>query len=404
MKKIILAHPYRHHSYYTLAGIQNYSKTAYGCYGYYKCDDIIDRIVEKSTFSSKLKGYRSSLIDETRIILNPMIKIDFLLAKAEKKYATSYLRKFDLFAKKKVKDFDFLHVLQDYCNETIREAYRLNMPIIYEQIQPFDLAQVEWITREVEEAGFQKSYIGNRFPQKKLEMQFENLEMSTAIVCASMATKNSLKGITDKPVYTFPYGADLLSCDKQKLAEINLRRSVAKQIKVLYVGTINLIKGVRYIIAAARKLEKEPIEFTFVGKTFLDEDKKLIEDIRSLNNCNYINNVPHSEINALYQSHDIFVFQGLCEGFGMVTLEAMSNGLPCVVSEGGCGIVTDGEDGFINPNCDTESIVNNLMKLCSDRELLIRMGTAAHNNVERYTWQRFSDSIENLYIDEFGDK
>lgn len=86
----------------------------------------------------------------------------------------------------------------------------------------------------------------------------------------------------------------------------------------------------------------------------------------------------------------------------MVSLEAMSNGLPCLLSEGGRGIISENIDGFINPNCNTEILVENLWKLESNRKLLNRMGENARKHVLNYTWQRFSDNIKSVYQNEFG--
>ena len=131
------------------------------------------------------------------------------------------------------------------------------------------------------------------------------------------------------------------------------------------------------------------------------EDNRLVEMIEKLSNCTYIKSIPHTEMNSLYKEHDIFVFQGLCEGFGMVTLEAMANGLPCMVSTGGRGIITDGKDGFINDNGDVEKLTENLRELLRDRDKLILMGMEAKKSAQLCTWEGFSNNIANVYRNSF---
>jgi len=152
-----------------------------------------------------------------------------------------------------------------------------------------------------------------------------------------------------------------------------------------------------------KALERDScFEFTIVGKMNSEEDKVLVERIKRLSNCRYIESIPHPEIDRLYQEHDIFLFQGLCEGFGMVSLEAMSNGCPCLVAEGSAGVVAHGEDGFINKNNDVESVLKNLWTLYEDRELLVRMSKRAIENSSKYSWEAYETNIKKLYEQEFG--
>ena len=56
----------------------------------------------------------------------------------------------------------------------------------------------------------------------------------------------------------------------------------------------------------------------------------------------------HDILAQYYQDSDVFVFPTLGEGFGMVVLEAMSCGLPVIITDiaGGNDAITDGVDGF----------------------------------------------------------
>lgn len=394
MKKALLVHPLRHHSYYSLKGMQNYIQNGYGFYGYYNKNDFIDLSV-KLICASKLQGYSADFLDNKFIITNSKCKIGFLMAKSNPKYINEYLEFFDRNAAKKVKEYQILHVLQDYCNSTIREAIKSGIPYVYEQIQPFDFAQIECLKREIEIAGFPKSYIENRFPKEKTEKQLENLEYATAIIAASATTEKSLVGYTNKPIYTFPYGASFSGISKVNYIRRNKQES--KTLQALYVGSISLIKGVHYLISLAKKLESVPIHFTFVGNPVVEEDQRLVKEILKLKNSTYIKEIPHTQIGTVYQKNDVFLFQGLCEGFGMVTLEAMAYGLPCLVSVGGRGVVENGVTGYINCNGDVESLVNNLLQLYNDREKLYEMGSTAIKAVKKYSWEKFSNNIANTY-------
>lgn len=401
MKKVLLVHPLRHHAYHSLKGIVDYSAYSKGFFGYYNKGDLLDVFVNKSPFSVKLSGYSADDYLSKSIITDPNCKIRFLIAKGNGKFMGAYLKYFDEIASKEVRKYDTIHVLQDYCNSTIRSAISQGIPYVYEQIQPFDYAQIEYLEAEIEKVGFPKSYINNRFPQQKIERQLENLEHATAVVSASKATELSIKKYVNNPIFTFPYGANV-NIIESKEVDIVTPKHASNRLKVLYVGNISLIKGVHYIIDAAVKLSSYPIDFTFVGKPASAEDLKLVNKIKKMGNCTYIESIPHAEINYIYQHNDVFIFQGLCEGFGMVSLEAMSNGLPCIVSEGGCGIIKDSVSGFINKNGDVESIINRLIIFLENRDLLCSMSINAINEASKCTWDVFSANITRVYQEMIG--
>jgi len=74
---------------------------------------------------------------------------------------------------------------------------------------------------------------------------------------------------------------------------------------------------------------------------------------------------------------DVLVFPTLSDGFGLVQLEAMAQGLP-VIATSACGeVVRDGWDGFVVPPGDVESLVEALRRLRREPDLYAAMSQAA---------------------------
>lgn len=277
-------------------------------------------------------GWCDDRIDSGRIIISPAMKARFLMAKISKNYAKKYALKFDKWAQGKMVGYDVLHVIQDYCNGCIRKAYADGKPIIYEQITAFSYSVKEIIREEIEQTGFPANYCESWYTEEKIEAQLENLDYAKCVITASQVSNRSLEGYTEKKVYVIPYGANKDRCSEATVQMLSERKRNCEKIKILYVGQIYLLKGIRCLINVMEALEKDScFEFTVVGKMNSEEDQVLVERIRGLSNCTYIESIPHPEMDRLYKNHDIFLFQGLCEGFGMVSLEAMSNRLPCLV-------------------------------------------------------------------------
>jgi glycosyltransferase involved in cell wall biosynthesis len=95
--------------------------------------------------------------------------------------------------------------------------------------------------------------------------------------------------------------------------------------------------------------------------------------------------------------HDIFIFPSLFEGFGLVILEAMSQGLPVITTPntGGPMIIKDGKDGFIVPIRDSQAIVDRVVKLAHDRERLSAMSLAAVRRAIALSWSKYEDTLSN---------
>ena len=93
---------------------------------------------------------------------------------------------------------------------------------------------------------------------------------------------------------------------------------------------------------------------------------------------------------------DIFVFPTLNEAFGLVLLEAMEYGIPCVgTNEGGIkDIIDDGHTGFIVPKGDVQAFVTAIEKLIADSSLCETMGkTGCLKFKQNYTESMFEQTM-----------
>jgi glycosyltransferase involved in cell wall biosynthesis len=96
---------------------------------------------------------------------------------------------------------------------------------------------------------------------------------------------------------------------------------------------------------------------------------------------------PVSDIQSKYAASSIMVLPSRSEGFGMVLIEAMACGVPCVSFDCPCGpadIISDGDDGYLISNGDIEQFAAKVILLIEDEALRKRMGQSARQNVKRF--------------------
>ena len=96
-----------------------------------------------------------------------------------------------------------------------------------------------------------------------------------------------------------------------------------------------------------------------------------------------------NRLNQLYADSSVFCMPTICEPFGIVVIEAMSHGLPVVVSNVDAmpEIVQEGQTGFLVRPGDPDALADRLIRLLSSPELCARMGQAGRTRVARdFLW------------------
>lgn len=97
---------------------------------------------------------------------------------------------------------------------------------------------------------------------------------------------------------------------------------------------------------------------------------------------------PEKDIQRKYLDASVYVMSSRFEGFGMVLIEAMACGLPCVSFDcnyGPSDIIQNDEDGLLVVNGDVKGLGEALLKLISQYHLRVKMGKNAKDNVIRFS-------------------
>jgi phosphatidylinositol alpha-1,6-mannosyltransferase len=93
--------------------------------------------------------------------------------------------------------------------------------------------------------------------------------------------------------------------------------------------------------------------------------------------------VPADRLAALYRASALLAMPSRHEGFGLVYLEAMRHGLPCIgsVSDAAGDVIEDGVSGFLVDQTDGRALADRIVRLLADESLRSRMGAAGRVRV-----------------------
>ena len=103
------------------------------------------------------------------------------------------------------------------------------------------------------------------------------------------------------------------------------------------------------------------------------------------------------ELATAYANMDVFVFPSETDTFGNVVLEAMSSGVPAIVSSGGGPkyIIRPGIDGL--EAFDSQSFADGILALNRDADLLRSMSEAARAGAANYSWNSVFHGVYSRY-------
>lgn len=155
-------------------------------------------------------------------------------------------------------------------------------------------------------------------------------------------------------------------------------------------------KGLHYLIPAFQSLETD-LKLVIAGGGGLDQSYE--QELRRMagHNVVFTGNADRELMAELYSNALLFLLPSELEGMSIALLEAMSCGLPVVVSDIPENVCVVGADGFTFRNRDTEHLREVLTSVLEHREVLPAFGERCRSRVERFRWPQVAAELEAIY-------
>jgi glycosyltransferase involved in cell wall biosynthesis len=155
-----------------------------------------------------------------------------------------------------------------------------------------------------------------------------------------------------------------------------------------YVGYLSKRKNVTQLLDCLRLLADKRQDFVLNLIGDGDDKEALVRRVRELGLDEFVRFVgfkQKEELPEFYASTDVFLFQTDFDIWGLVLNEAMSAGLPCIVSPNAGAaddLIIDGQTGFVIDYNEKEKVVKKIIELFDDEKLRKKIGDAAAAFIE----------------------
>lgn len=181
----------------------------------------------------------------------------------------------------------------------------------------------------------------------------------------------------------------------------NLPQNKYRIKNVIAVGSHSYNKGYDLLLKSWQKVHKSFPDWNLIIYGKKDPEQIYITLANQMNLSSSVRFYdPVNDIEKAYHNATILVLPSRSEGFGMVLIEAMACGLPCVsynCPHGPGDIITDGEDGFLIENGDTEQFADKLIELINAPNLLEKMGVKARKTSQQYIPKKVVEQWDFLF-------
>jgi glycosyltransferase involved in cell wall biosynthesis len=287
-----------------------------------------------------------------------------------------------------------VYAYEDGALESFTAAKKLGMKCIYELPIAYwktgrDLMQEEALRNpgwEITLGG------GTRDSSAKLERKTKELEMADVVIVSSSFVEDSLpEWAKSKKIIMSPFGSPAAT-QTTDLPEANTGGG-SRRLRVLFAGSMGQRKGLCDLFNAVKLLNTPDIELVVMGSLLAP-----MEFYRSeLADFTYEPGRSNDQVLSLMRSCDVFCLPSIVEGRALVMQEAMSQGLPIIITPntGGSDLVIDGETGFLVPIRSPEMIAEKLDWFLNNREKIPEMGEKAKRHAATYSWESYAATIVN---------
>ncbi|MFO0935717.1 MAG: glycosyltransferase family 1 protein [Gemmataceae bacterium] len=219
----------------------------------------------------------------------------------------------------------------------------------------------------------------------------------TYVACQSMIDELKRTGIHAN-FEVMPFGVDTNRFTPAKRSDAwrAARGIAADEIVLLFVGRLVWEKGIDCFVKTSDWLTSRNVAHRVV---VVGEGPAGPEFRKRLPRAEFLGRLMGDDLPTAFASSDIFFFPSASETFGLVSLEAIASGLPCVVAEatGSRDIVRHQQEGILCPPEDYQAFGAAIERLIRDPQMRAGMAASGVERAQGFRWPIVMDKMVNAF-------
>jgi glycosyltransferase involved in cell wall biosynthesis len=282
-----------------------------------------------------------------------------------------------------------LHAYEDGAYYSFKRAKELGIQCSYE------LPIAHWATVRrllAEEAErypqWEPTLESTREPEEKLFRKEEELRMAERITCPSQFVLDS---IPKEFKQNTPCQVSSFGSPGSQPSEGEIVTKPSNSLKLLFVGSMSQRKGLADLFEAMKLVKKEPVTLSVLGQPSLPMEfyRKQFSDFQYFPPCS------NQKVREIMMKHDILVLPSIIEGRALVQQEALSCGLPIIVTRnsGGEDLVEEGLTGHLVSIRSPEKLAQCILKNLEERNSLKEKKVECLTKAQQYSWEEYASKI-----------
>jgi glycogen(starch) synthase len=212
-------------------------------------------------------------------------------------------------------------------------------------------------------------------------------------------------GVEEERIAVIPNGIDpedLQPRDDSELRRLRSEFASPDEKLVLLIGRLVYEKGFQLALEAMpRLLESVPgTRFLVAGSgTHEPELRRQAAEAGLMEHGTFLGWIGDDVLHSLYRIADVCVVPSLYEPFGLVALEAMASGCPCIVADTGGlrEVVPHGEVGLRFRSRDPRSLGEMVERVLTDEALRDRLVAEGAGHILRFDWADVAERTATVY-------
>jgi len=224
----------------------------------------------------------------------------------------------------------------------------------------------------------------------------KGLKKASKIIALSNSLAKTTKkfGVSENKIVVIPNGIDI---SKFPVGSYEKREK-----QFLFVGSLIERKGVKFLLEAMINVNQTFPEYKLLIVGEGDQKQSLTEYVNNheLSNCvQFLGTQSQSQVGKLMRKSKLLILPSVEEGQGVVLVEALASGTPCIGSKvGGIPDVISPDVGYLFEPGNSNQLANGMLHFIKNEDIWVEASENARIKAEeQFDWKNLTDRIIEIY-------